>query len=237
MPQLNLAAYGAVRPLRAAPQRWSYAPWKGVKRRSSRPGSARPVVHGVISGPKFWEEAVRGRQSLFQLANEVAGAAAYAFNYRDAGLSWVTDDRIGPALAGTINCLAKESGRQVVVVAHSMSGLATACPRPGTRTRTGTGRASFACGDQVRLSLATENPNAAAVSQDAPALVEGPNGRVYYEESRITFAPGPGRFEWIIYLPTDSCRLVHLHRRPLPRGRPGRLGRSEPVHRDVRILA
>lgn len=74
-----------------------------------------------------------------------------------------------------------------------------------TRDSTGADRVSFACGEQVRLSLATENPNAAAVSQDTSALVEGPNGRVYYEESRITFAPGPGRFEWVIYLPTDAA--------------------------------
>lgn len=81
-------------------------------------------VHGIISGPEFWQEAAPGRQSLFQLADRVSGAAAYAFNYRNAGLSWVTDERIGPALAETINCLTATSGRQVVVVAHSMGGLA-----------------------------------------------------------------------------------------------------------------
>lgn len=80
-------------------------------------------MHGIISGPKFWQPD--DPQSLFKLADKVDGAAAYAFSYRDAGLSWVTDDRIGPALADTINCLAEESGRQAVVVAHSMGGLAT----------------------------------------------------------------------------------------------------------------
>ena len=83
-------------------------------------------VHGINSGPGMWDAYVQGqRKSLRTLAGEVPGAATYAFSYRDAGLAWVKDKSIGPDLATAITCLADSSQRKVVVVAHSMGGLAT----------------------------------------------------------------------------------------------------------------
>lgn len=83
-------------------------------------------VHGINSAPQMWDAYVQGQQkSLRTLAGEVPGVATYAFSYQDAGLAWVTDDHIGPALATAITCLADSSQRKVVIVAHSMGGLAT----------------------------------------------------------------------------------------------------------------
>jgi pimeloyl-ACP methyl ester carboxylesterase len=99
----------------------------GVDSAPVTPGQV-PVlfVHGINSGPGMWDAYLQGQQkSLRTLASEIPGAATYAFSYQDAGLAWVTDNRIGPALATAITCLANSSQRKVVVVAHSMGGLAT----------------------------------------------------------------------------------------------------------------
>lgn len=83
-------------------------------------------VHGIQSGRDMWDAPVTGRTAaVTTLVGQIDGATAYTFSYRDAALDWVADQRIGPTLAATINCLATASGRKVVVVAHSMGGLAT----------------------------------------------------------------------------------------------------------------
>lgn len=48
----------------------------------------------------------------------------YTFDYHDASAQWVTSDRIAAPLAESIRCLAQNSGQKVIVVAHSMGGLA-----------------------------------------------------------------------------------------------------------------
>lgn len=83
-------------------------------------------VHGIISGPDMWHQSASDdSDSLFTRITEIPGAQPFTFSYRDAALNWVTDDRIAPALAEAVTCLAEASQRQVVVVAHSMGGLAT----------------------------------------------------------------------------------------------------------------
>jgi pimeloyl-ACP methyl ester carboxylesterase len=100
-------------------------------RREVVPGAV-PVlfVHGINSGPSMWDAEVplateQEPKSVLALVEEMEGAKSYAFSYEKYGLHWVDDEHIGPALAETINCLALASGREVVVVAHSMGGLAT----------------------------------------------------------------------------------------------------------------
>jgi hypothetical protein len=55
----------------------------------------------------------------------VDGVVAYTFDYSAHSLEWVTDADIGPALGRAIVCLGDEHGVPVIVVAHSMGGLAT----------------------------------------------------------------------------------------------------------------
>ena len=62
---------------------------------------------------------------MLQAVETLGGVAAYTFDYSKRASRWVTDQGIGPALAQAIRCLALASGRKVVVVAHSMGGLAT----------------------------------------------------------------------------------------------------------------
>src|SRR4029077_5869731 len=63
------------------------------------------------------------------VVSEVAGIKTSTFNYQRHSLQWVTDPHIGQNLASTILCLsqsslAKGGSGKVIVVAHSMGGLA-----------------------------------------------------------------------------------------------------------------
>jgi triacylglycerol lipase len=72
-------------------------------------------------------------RSLIGQMETVPGAAVYGFDYRDYHHRWVSDSHIGPALGLAIDCLYREYGNKVVVIAHSMGGLATqyALGKPG----------------------------------------------------------------------------------------------------------
>jgi pimeloyl-ACP methyl ester carboxylesterase len=88
------------------------------------PGST-PVlfVHGLDSSPGIWEEGPG--TSLPEQVAELPGVTAWMFDYSSVAVDWVTNPQIGPALASAITCLAMATGKQVIVVAHSMGGLAT----------------------------------------------------------------------------------------------------------------
>jgi pimeloyl-ACP methyl ester carboxylesterase len=88
-------------------------------------GGSTPVlfVHGINSGPGVWDP-----DSASSVSGQVArlrGATAWTFSYAHQSLLWVTNPAIGPALARAITCLSAMSGHQVMVVGHSMGGLAT----------------------------------------------------------------------------------------------------------------
>lgn len=74
--------------------------------------------------------AVRGgdvdvpRSAIGQIQT-IPGAATFTFDYHDISGRWVTDDGIGAALGSAIDCMYERSGEKVIVVAHSMGGLAT----------------------------------------------------------------------------------------------------------------
>lgn len=106
-------------------------------------GGVTPVlfVHGLNSGAQMWTGGtiktqgrtvkqatpkVQGKNKmLVELVSGVGSTAALVFDYRASSTKWVTDDEIGDRLADTISCLRDETkGRKVVVVAHSMGGLA-----------------------------------------------------------------------------------------------------------------
>jgi pimeloyl-ACP methyl ester carboxylesterase len=84
-----------------------------------------PVVfiHGILSTAAIWDGSSAG--SIAGQAARMRGATAWTFDYGPENLDWVTNPAIGPAFATAISCLAQSSGHQVVIVAHSMGGLAT----------------------------------------------------------------------------------------------------------------
>ncbi|MFD0070926.1 LppP/LprE family lipoprotein [Streptomyces sp. NPDC127166] len=101
-------------------------------------------VHGIAAGADTWNGPEAGYTAdKAQKAGEagkpkqqakgyfpvrvakLARVTAWTYDYSAAQPEWVTDNRIGPALADAINCLARTTGHKVVVVGHSMGGLAT----------------------------------------------------------------------------------------------------------------
>lgn len=95
-------------------------------------------VHGIASGADTWEEPSPvdrapkagekrrpGKESFPERVAGLARVTAWTYDYSAAQPEWVTDKRIGPQLADSINCLARATGHKVIVVAHSMGGLAT----------------------------------------------------------------------------------------------------------------
>jgi pimeloyl-ACP methyl ester carboxylesterase len=83
-------------------------------------------VHGITGDPSIFTHADRGGgASIAARVRGIPGATVWTFDYHKASLDWVTDKAIGPALAKSISCLARVSRKRVVVIAHSMGGLAT----------------------------------------------------------------------------------------------------------------
>ncbi|MGP7813708.1 esterase/lipase family protein [Glutamicibacter soli] len=64
-------------------------------------------------------------RSLIGNVQDLPGAAVFTFDYQQYAARWVTDKNIGPALGQAISCLHDNSGQKVIVVGHSMGGLAT----------------------------------------------------------------------------------------------------------------
>jgi pimeloyl-ACP methyl ester carboxylesterase len=90
-----------------------------------RGGTPVLFVHGFTGRPGDFRKTRDGRASMLETVAGIPGAVPYTFDYSDDSTEWVTDPAIGPALGGAIACLANASGKRVVVVAHSMGGLAT----------------------------------------------------------------------------------------------------------------
>jgi pimeloyl-ACP methyl ester carboxylesterase len=83
------------------------------------------LVHGISSSADLWNTgAADGGRNLAQTLGDIDQTSVWAFDYVDANLDWVTDPRIGSALSDSIRCLHERSGNRVILVAHSMGGLA-----------------------------------------------------------------------------------------------------------------
>jgi pimeloyl-ACP methyl ester carboxylesterase len=67
---------------------------------------------------------VQASRSLIGQLQRIPGAAVFTFDYHEYSARWVDDPHIGPALGDAIDCLFKATGEKVIVVAHSMGGLA-----------------------------------------------------------------------------------------------------------------
>lgn len=89
-------------------------------------GEVTPVllVHGFAGGPGNFRRTLNGYPSLLATVRSIPATAVFGFDYSDRSLRWVSDPAIGPALARAIDCLSVAYARPVVVVAHSMGGLA-----------------------------------------------------------------------------------------------------------------
>lgn len=93
---------------------------------------SRPVVlpvHGFMGNPSVWSEASASGSMTTSIKVVKGVKQVDAFDYKAYNTKWVTDRHIGQALAAQINCLAKASKEaggngKVIVVAHSMGGLA-----------------------------------------------------------------------------------------------------------------
>ena len=94
--------------------------------RTGERGRSTPVllVHGFAGGPASFRRTLNGYPSLLGTVRAIPDAAVFTFDYSARSLQWVTDPAIGPALARAIDCLSVAYARSVVVVAHSMGGLA-----------------------------------------------------------------------------------------------------------------
>ncbi|MER7795004.1 hypothetical protein [Streptomyces sp. NPDC097640] len=83
-------------------------------------------VHGINAGADTWDGPGDDPEGWFpRKVAKLPHVSAWTFDYKQAQPAWVTDRRIGPALGTAIECLADASGYKVMVVAHSMGGLAT----------------------------------------------------------------------------------------------------------------
>lgn len=91
------------------------------------------LVHGFNSNPGVWgfdDHSPSATSAVVQLCSSTTHLES--FDYSSASTQWVTDQEIGPRLARAIADLAERSravhgSGKVVVVAHSMGGLAIRC--------------------------------------------------------------------------------------------------------------
>ncbi len=91
-------------------------------------------VHGITSSPATWTTSelttwttseLNGAASISKRVGSIPGTTVWAFDYHQWSEDWVNDSTIGPALAKAITCLASATGKRVILIAHSMGGLAT----------------------------------------------------------------------------------------------------------------
>jgi pimeloyl-ACP methyl ester carboxylesterase len=169
-----------------------------------------PVVfiHGINSSSAMWEPS--SPASIAGQAALIKGVTVWTFDYAYHSLDWVDNQSIGPAFADAISCLSRASGHKVIVVAHSMGGLATqyAVGYPG----------SPAVGDVAQLitigtpylgSVLLSAMQAAVGLSEAGSLPDGPEN-VVLAEALLSACAG-------IATHTDSnpCSLVSVLRSPV----------------------
>lgn len=125
-------------------------------------GTAIPVllVHGFGEGPGVWSE---GAPSMAGAIGAIPGVKVVSFDYKAKNTQWVTNHLIGACLATWITSLAGAAGGpgKVIIVAHSMGGLAVRCavdPKCVNTDNTGTPWPA-ADAHQIRLVITLGTPN------------------------------------------------------------------------------
>lgn len=115
-------------PVRISPGRaGGYVPivmihgWTGrATHDNARDGS---FSHKIDLTANHMGHVVAARSLIGQLQG-VGGTAVYTFDYHQLSGRWVNDPGIGPRLGTAIDCLREATGQKVILVAHSMGGLA-----------------------------------------------------------------------------------------------------------------
>jgi pimeloyl-ACP methyl ester carboxylesterase len=139
----DLSAECGVRGLQQAPVWTSDYEADGEARPGSPTGVTTPVlmVHGWTGNSTHLERPMgnfsrRGdlstygdtpiptSRTLIGMLQYLGGADVYTFDYSDDSAKWVSSDRIAGGLSTALSCLAETSGQEVIVIAHSMGGLA-----------------------------------------------------------------------------------------------------------------
>jgi pimeloyl-ACP methyl ester carboxylesterase len=159
-------------------------------------GTRTPVIliHGFDGNPSIWgSDSDPG--SMFYTADMIRGTWTTAFDYSQFSKEWVTNPQIGPRLRDYVECVAKASQAgggpgKVIIVAHSMGGLATRwAANNGAR-------------NDIALVVTLGTPNTGAFLANAGAIVH----HMICTNSRFSLmsmgvspgSPAPGSFcaEW-----------------------------------------
>ncbi len=146
----------------------------------ANPGRSTPVLFVPGMGSKPSEFTSGGSASLASAVGRLPHVKVSYFDYHSYDLEWVTDPHIGPALARNIACLADKSlalggPGKVVVIAHSMGGLAL-------RDASAEMVAGRSVGSRVGLAVTVATPNDGSwvegVVTSASDDQNGPGGRL-----------------------------------------------------------
>lgn len=125
-------------------------------------------VHGLNGNGETWK-----RDTVQESVERLVDIAIDVFDYEDYHSRWVDHPNIGPKLAQHIACLANESRKagglgKVIVVAHSMGGLATRFAANQTDEFTGK-----KVGDSIGLVVTIGTPHKGTpISDVASALLQ-----------------------------------------------------------------
>lgn len=169
-------------------------------------GAKTPVllVHGLNDSSQLW---TKGKPSMTQAIETALGsrvALAY-FDYHQVSTGWVTNPSIGPQLASCLNWLAARSKSQggpgrVIIVAHSMGGLAVRCAiYPGCAGKAATNPSV------IKLVITLDTPNLGTF----PGLVAAGQWLCY----SVPYCPGwlaLAKTEAGLALDPGSTRLAQL---------------------------
>jgi len=140
-------------------------------------GNTTPVllVHGFNEGPGVYTS---GSPSLADAIKAALGSAVTTaiFDYHMANTDWVTSPAIGPQLAQCIIWLAHTSDTQggpgkVIIVAHSMGGLAVRCAVDPTCVQNG-GKGPAADPNLIGLVITLGTPNTGSNPQKFGPVVD-----------------------------------------------------------------
>lgn len=170
-----------------------------------------PVVfiHGISGSAAMWDTT--SGTSMAGQAALIKDVTVWTFSYAHQSLDWVTEPAIGPAFAAAIACLAKASGHKVIVVAHSMGGLATqyAIGYPHSPAA-GDVADLITIGTPYQGSLLLSVMRAVVSGSEAGSLASGDPGYAVLAEALLSACAGIAT-----HTNSNLCSLVSVLRSPV----------------------